>query len=107
MCRSGAPHRGARGRGRGRQSLTKKIEIYTTPWCPFCIAAKKLLNKKGVQFEEIDVMHHPDLRHAMAARAGGARTVPQIFADGEHIGDCNRIMELETDDELDAKLGLG
>lgn len=86
--------------------MTKKIEIYTSPFCPYCHAAKRLLTAKGVTFDEIDVMMAPAKRKEMAARAG-ARTVPQIFADGEHIGDCDGIHALDARGKLDAKLGLG
>ncbi|MDA0306172.1 MAG: glutaredoxin 3 [Proteobacteria bacterium] len=82
------------------------IEIYTTPFCPFCIAAKRLLDKKGVAYTEIDVMMKSSLRREMTERAGGSRTVPQIFVDGEHLGDCVAIMEMDADDALDARLGL-
>jgi len=86
--------------------VTKKIEIYTSPFCPYCHAAKRLLTAKGVPFEEIDVMMAPARRKEMTARAG-ATSVPQIFADGVHIGDCDGIHALDARGELDAKLGLG
>jgi len=82
------------------------IEIYTTPFCPFCIAAKRLLDKKGVAYTEIDVMMRSALRREMIERTGGSRTVPQIFVDGEHLGDCIEIMEMDVNDELNARLGL-
>ncbi len=84
-----------------------EIEIYTTPFCPFCLWAKQLLNKKGVPFTEIDVMMKSGVRKEMIERAGGSRKVPQIFVDGVHIGDCQDIQALEKDGELDAKLGIG
>jgi len=83
-----------------------KIEIFTTPFCPFCHRAKALLKKKGVEFSEIDVMMKPDLRREMAERAGGERTVPQIFVDGEHIGDCDRIHRMEAEGTLDTALKI-
>ncbi len=83
-----------------------EIEIYTTPFCGFCHAAKKLLEKKGVGYTEIDVMMKSGKRREMAERAGGNRTVPQIFVDGEHLGDCMDIMEMDAAAELDARLGL-
>ncbi len=83
-----------------------EIEIYTSPFCGFCRAAKKLLEKKGVAFTEIDVMMKSDKRKEMTERSGGKRSVPQIFVDGEHLGDCMEIMEMDADDELDARLGL-
>ena len=84
-----------------------EIEIYTSPWCPFCIAAKRLLDNKGLAYNEIDVTMTSGARGEMIERAGGNRKVPQIFVDGEHIGDCDDIMALEADGELDARLGLG
>ena len=82
------------------------IEIYTTPFCPFCVAVKRLLDNKGVAYTEIDVMMKSALRSEMTERAGGSRTVPQIFVDGEHLGDCVDIMEMDAGGELDARLGL-
>ena len=83
-----------------------EIEIYTTPLCGFCWAAKKLLEKKGVAYTEFDVMMNSGKRKEMAERAGGRTTVPQIFVDGDHLGDCEDIMKMDADDELDARLGL-
>ena len=83
-----------------------EIEIYTSPFCGFCNAAKRLLDKKGVAYREIDVMMHSSKREEMTKRSGGSRTVPQIFVDNEHLGDCEAIMEMDADDELDARLGL-
>jgi len=82
-----------------------EIEIYTSPFCGFCHAAKKLLEKKGVAYTEIDVMMKSDKRREMTERSGKT-SVPQIFVDGEHLGDCMEIMEMEADDELAARLGL-
>ena len=87
--------------------MSKKIEIYTTPFCPYCHRAKRLLTEKGIQFEEIDVMMAPGKRREMAERAGGASTVPQVFADGVHVGDCEGIHALDARGELDARLGIG
>ena len=84
-----------------------EIEIYTTMWCPFCIAAKRLLDKKGLAYNEIDVTMKFAARRAMTERAGGNRKVPQIFVDGVYIGDCQDIQALEKDGELDARLGIG
>ena len=82
-----------------------EIEIYTSPFCGFCAAAKRLLEKKGVAYREIDVMMKPSMRKEMVERSGSG-TVPQIFVDGEHLGDCMEIMELDEVGELDSKLGL-
>ena len=66
--------------------MAKKIEIYTTAYCPYCHSAKSLLKSKKVEFEEIDVSDDSDLRRKLVHRTGGRETVPQIFADGKLIG---------------------
>ncbi len=81
-----------------------KIEIYTTPFCPYCLAAKRLLTSKGVSFEEIDVSADPQLRIAMQERANGRGTVPQIFIDGTHVGGFDDLSELDAAGELDPLL---
>jgi len=81
-----------------------KVEIYTTAICPFCDRAKALLRKKEVAYEEIDVGADPALRQAMVARAGGRRTVPQIFIDDTLIGGSDDLYALEADGKLDALL---
>jgi len=81
-----------------------KVEIYTTAICPFCDRAKALLRKKGVEYEEIDVGRDPALRQAMVARAGGRRTVPQIFIDSALIGGSDDLYALEADGKLDSLL---
>lgn len=83
------------------------IEIYTSPFCPFCHRAKALLKKKGVAFEEIDVFMSPRRRSEMVERAGGRRTVPQVFVDGVRIGDCDEIHLLDANDKLDPLLAGG
>ena len=82
----------------------KPVEIYTTPTCPYCLAAKRLLTKKGVGFTEVDVSRDPALRVAMTARAGGRRTVPQIFIGGTHVGGSDDLHALEHDGTLDPML---
>lgn len=74
-------------------------------FCPFCSRAKKLLKTKGVDYKEIDVTVSADLRREMTQRAGGAHTVPQIFVDGKHIGDCNYLHMLDGNGKLDPILG--
>lgn len=80
------------------------VEIYTTPTCPYCHAAKALLRKKGAKFTEIDVSGDPDLRMAMTRRAGGSRTVPQIFINGRHVGGCDDLHALDHQGGLDPLL---
>lgn len=82
----------------------KTVEIYTTPTCPYCMAAKRLLTKKGVDFIEIDVSRDPSLRAAMTKRAGGGYTVPQIFIDGTPVGGCDDIHALDHAGRLDPML---
>lgn len=84
----------------------KKVKIYTTPYCPFCIKAKKLLTNKKINFNEIDLSEYPEKLDEMIIKSNGARTVPQIFADNTHIGDCDYIHELDYKGELDKILGI-
>lgn len=83
-----------------------KIELYTTMFCPYCARARSLLQKKGVSFADIDVMGDDDKREEMIARAGGRRTVPQIFIDGRHIGGSDELVALDREGKLDSLLGL-
>jgi len=82
------------------------IYIYTTPYCPFCIKAKQLLKNKNVDYKEIDLSEEPDKFEEMIIKSNGARTVPQIFADDTHIGDCDYIHELDNKGQLDKILGI-
>ncbi len=77
-----------------------KVEIYTWKFCPFCIRAKALLNEKGVNFREYSIDGDNDARTKMSERAGGRRTVPQIFINGESIGGCDELYELERNNKL-------
>jgi glutaredoxin 3 len=81
-----------------------KVTIYTTMLCPYCFMAKRLLNKKGVEFEEIDVGANPELRASMVERASGRYTVPQIFIGDTHVGGCDDLHDLERAGKLDALL---
>jgi glutaredoxin 3 len=82
----------------------KPVEIYTTQICPYCAMAKRLLQKKGVAYTEIDVGRDPGLRDGMIRRAGGRRTVPQIFIGGQHVGGCDDLHDLDEAGRLDALL---
>ena len=84
----------------------KKIEIYTTNFCPFCIKAKLLLKKKKIKFSEVDVSNNETLREKMSAMSNGAKSVPQIFSDNVHIGDCEKIHKLDQERKLDKLLGI-
>jgi glutaredoxin 3 len=81
-----------------------RIILYTTDFCGYCRAAKQLLLRKGLDFEEIDVGADQELRVDMVHRAGGRRTVPQIFVDGRPIGGYLELAELEREGRLDALL---
>lgn len=82
----------------------KSVEIYTSPLCGYCHAAKRLLTQKGVAFSEIDVSRDPALRAAMTQRSNGGRTVPQIFVGATHVGGCDDLYALESAGKLDALL---
>jgi len=81
-----------------------KVTIYTTMFCPFCSMAKRLLDKKGVAYEEIDVSMSHGKRAEMRKKAGGANSVPQIWIGDKHIGGCDDLHELDFDGDLDALL---
>ncbi|MBM7067294.1 glutaredoxin 3 [Actibacterium sp. 188UL27-1] len=80
------------------------VEIYTSPLCGFCHAAKRLLNQKGISFSEIDLAQHPDKRAEMLSRARGSHTVPQIFIGDTHVGGCDDLYGLERSGKLDPML---
>jgi glutaredoxin 3 len=82
----------------------KPVEIYTTRTCPYCMMAKRLLTRKGVAFSEIDVGSNAELRATMMQRAGGRRTVPQIFIGGVHVGGSDDLHDLDDAGKLDPLL---
>jgi glutaredoxin 3 len=84
-----------------------RVEIYSTLFCPYCARAKALLGKKGVQFENIDVIEEPSRREEMIQRAGGRTSVPQIFIDGKHVGGSDDLYALDRAGKLDGLLGIG
>ncbi|WP_439815165.1 glutaredoxin 3 [Zavarzinia sp. CC-PAN008] len=81
-----------------------EITIYTTMMCPYCARAKALLEKKGAEYAEIDVMMDAGRRREMMDRAGGRHTVPQIFINGQHIGGCDDLYALDRKGGLDPLL---
>jgi len=87
--------------------MTPRVEIYASMLCGYCYRAKKLLERKGVEFEEFDVMLSPGKRREMIERSGGRTSVPQIFVDGRHIGNCDDIYDLEAQGKLDQILAGG
>ncbi|MFY0693189.1 MAG: glutaredoxin 3 [Paracoccaceae bacterium] len=80
------------------------VEIYSSPLCGYCHAAKRLLSSKGISFQETDVLREPHLRSEMMERSQGGRTVPQIFINGEPIGGCDELYALEHAGKLDQLL---
>lgn len=81
-----------------------KVELYTKGYCPYCHRAKALLEQKGISFEEIRIDQQPELRDTMISRANGGSTVPQIFIDDKHIGGCDDMFALESQNKLDTLL---
>jgi glutaredoxin 3 len=81
-----------------------RVEIYSTFMCGYCHRAKKLLESKGVAYEDIDVMMQPGRRDEMTVRSGGRTSVPQIFVDGRHIGNSDELLALEDAGKLDSLL---
>jgi glutaredoxin 3 len=84
--------------------VMKTVEVYTTPLCGYCHAAKRLLGQKKVAFVETDVSADAQSRAVMMQRAGGRRTVPQIFIGGVHIGGCDDLHALDAAGKLDPML---
>ncbi|MGL4497866.1 MAG: glutaredoxin 3 [Planktothrix sp.] len=85
--------------------MAANVEIYTWSTCPFCIRAKALLKKKGVDFTEYTIDGDEVARDQMAQRANGHRSVPQIFINDQYIGGCDDIHALDRQGELDPLLG--
>lgn len=83
-----------------------EVEIYISPWCPFCHRAKRLLDGKGVPYTEFDVSRAPERRAEMLERANGRHTVPQIFINGQGVGGSDEIHALDRAGRLDPLLGL-
>ncbi|WP_417267790.1 glutaredoxin 3 [Celeribacter baekdonensis] len=80
------------------------VTLYTTPICPYCIAAKRLLDTKGVTYTDINVMAEPNRRAEMMQKAHGRHTVPQIFIGDTHVGGCDELHALERAGKLDPLL---
>src|ERR1700730_4646008 len=87
-------------------AIMARIEIYSTLFCPYCARAKSLLEKKGVDFINIDVIEDTSKRDEMVKRSGGRQTVPQVFIDGEHVGGSDDLAALDRAGRLGAHLGL-
>lgn len=80
------------------------VRIYTTPFCGYCLSAKRLLGRKGVAFDEIDVSGDPSRRQEMMRLAHGRHTVPQIFVGTTHVGGYDDLSALEREGRLDPLL---
>lgn len=83
-----------------------RVEIYTKWGCPYCVAAKSLLDKKGVSYEEYDVTMGGPKKEEMVQRVPGARTVPQVLVDDQALGGFDDISALDRQGKLDPLLGL-
>ena len=81
-----------------------RVEIYTKFGCPYCARAKRLLEEKGVDYEEYEINSTPGKRDEMLSRAPGRTTVPQIFIDDRHVGGSDDLAELERAGRLDPML---
>jgi glutaredoxin 3 len=80
------------------------VTIYTKAWCPYCRAAKELLDQKGVSFTEFEITKEPGKRQEMLEKSGGGSTVPQIFIGERHVGGCDDLYALNRRGELDRLL---
>ena len=81
-----------------------RVEIYTKFFCPYCARAKRLLDEKGVGYDEFEISGGGEKREEMIQRAGGRTTVPQIFIEGRHIGGSDDLAALDRGGKLDALL---
>ena len=84
--------------------MAANVEIYTWSTCPFCIRAKALLTQKRVDFQEYCIDGDEEARDTMTERAGGRRSLPQIFINNQGIGGCNELYDLDSTGELDELL---
>ena len=80
-----------------------RVQMYTTPACPFCVRAKRLLQARGIAYDEIDIADDPDTRAEVIERSGRL-TVPQIFIDGDPIGGFEELAELDASGDLGRRL---
>ncbi len=80
----------------------KEVVMYTTKVCPYCIKAKNLLNKKGIEYKELRVDQNPELVDVVVKKSGGRTTVPQIFIADYHVGGCDDLYALDQEGKLDS-----
>lgn len=86
--------------------MNSKVEIYTWSRCPFCVRAKALLDRKNISYSEYCIDGDEAAREQMSARANGRRSLPQIFINEQHIGGCDDLHALESQDKLNALLAV-
>lgn len=86
--------------GETEGTMSVRALIYTTTFCPYCVAAKRMLKKRGVALEEVNLDHHPE-RWNECERRSGRQTVPQIFFGDKHIGGCDDLEALNRSGELE------
>ncbi|MCD6224633.1 MAG: glutaredoxin 3 [Deltaproteobacteria bacterium] len=84
----------------------KKVIIYSTLTCPYCIKAKQLLESKGVDYQEVRIDKHPELVAEVIEKSNGQKTVPQIFIGDYHVGGCDDLYAFDKDSRLDSLLGI-
>ncbi len=84
--------------------MSDKVIIYTKSYCPYCVKAKNLLEQKGVQYKEVDVQSDDNALQEMLAKSNGRKTVPQIFIGDVHVGGCDDLYKLDSENKLDALL---
>jgi glutaredoxin 3 len=82
-----------------------KVILYSADWCPFCVRAKRLLEEKKIDFKEVNVDEHPNLRQEITAKTGN-KTIPQIFINDQFIGGFSELSALNERGELDQMLGI-
>jgi len=85
----------------------KRVIIYSTLTCPYCIKAKQLFESKSVDYQEVLIDKHPELIAEVVKKSGGQKTVPQIFIDDYHVGGCDDLYSLDKKRQLDSLLGTG
>ena len=76
------------------------VELYTSPFCGYCIVAKRLLVDRNLNYIEVDLSSEPNRRSEMLSRSGGSHTVPQIFINNQHVGGCDELQALDRSGEL-------
>ena len=79
----------------------KNVTVYMGPMCPYCDAAKRLLNKKNIPFKEINIALEEGKMEEMLKKSNGMKTIPQIFIEDHHIGGYDELRALENKGELD------